>query len=208
MLAILVAFVCLALLVLNELWWRRYHPKDELSRKFIHIVAGSFVAAWPFFLSWNEIRALSLAALIVVAVSKYFNFFQTIHTRTQPTWGEVFFAIAVGAVTFVTHSKGVYAAALLQMSLADGLAAVVGSRYGARTEYKVLGHTKSLVGTGTFVFVSYMLLLGYSLYSAAFGVLISLGLAVGATVVENLGILGLDNLLVPLLVALAIRLVS
>ena len=162
----------------------------------------------PFYLSWNEIRILSFSALVIVLASKYFKLFQTIHTVTRPTWGEAAFALAAGAVTFITHSRGVYAVALLQMALADGLAAVAGMRFGRPYEYKILGHTKSLVGTGTFVFVSYILLLAYSLYSASFGILASLALAVGAAFIENVAVWGLDNLLVPLLVALVIHLVS
>lgn len=206
--AVLIAAVSLALLVLNEAWWRRHRKADEISRKFVHIVAGSFVASWPFYLSWNEIRILSFSALVVVLVSKYFKLFRTIHTVTRPTWGEAAFALAAGSVTFITHSRGVYAVALLQMALADGLAAVAGMRYGKPYEYKVFGHTKSLVGTGTFIFISYLLLLVYSLYSTAFGIQVSLAVAVGAAFIENIAVRGLDNLLVPVLAALVIRLVA
>ena len=203
---VLTVLFVLALLVFNEIWWRSRKVHDELSRKFIHLSVGTFVAFWPFFLSWNEIRWLSLAFLMVVGVSKYFNIFKAIHSVTRPTWGEVFFAVAVGAVTFITHSKGIYAAALLQMSLADGLAAIVGTAYGKPYEYKILGNTKSLVGTCTFLLVSYVLLLGYALYSTALGVTISLFIAALATAIENLAVRGLDNLLVPVVVALLIRL--
>jgi phytol kinase len=196
------------LLVVNEVLWRKQKKHSELNRKFIHITVGTFVAFWPFFLSWNEIRLLCVAFLVGVGLSKYFRIFQAIHSVERPTWGEVFFAVAVGAITFITHSKGVYATALLQMSLADGLAAVTGKQYGSRYEYKVLGHTKSLIGTGTFLLLSYIVLLGYSLYSAAFGVTTSLMVAILATLVENVSVLGLDNLLVPVLIALAIRVLS
>lgn len=208
MLAVFIAVVCLALLVLNEMWWQRHKKMNELSRKFVHIVAGSFVASWPFYLSWNEIRVLSFSALVIVLVSKYFKLFRTIHTVTRPTWGEAAFALAAAIVTFITHSRGIYAVALLQMALADGLAAVAGMRYGKAYEYKVFGHTKSLVGTGTFIFISYTLLFAYSLYSMAFGIMTSLAVAFGAAFIENVAILGLDNLLVPLLVGFAIRLVT
>lgn len=197
--------IVLALLVANEYWFRKRRVQDEISRKFIHLSVGTFVAFWPFFLSWNEIRVLSVAFLLVVGLSKYFKIFKAIHSVTRPTWGEVFFAISVGLLTYITHSKGVYAVSLLQMTWADGMAAIVGTRYGKPYEYKVFGHTKSLVGTGTFMVVSYCLLLGYTLYSASVGVAVSLGIAAVATAAENVAIAGLDNLLVPLTVALLIK---
>jgi len=197
-LTILAVFI---LLVANEYWWRRTKP-TEFSRKFIHITVGSFVAFWPFFLSWDQIVGLSLAFLVGVVLSRYLHIFKAIHSVQRPTWGEMFFALAVGCIALVTHSKGIYAAALLQMSLADGLAAIVGLRYGKKTQYKVFGNIKSLVGTATFFAVSFVLLLGFSIVTnAELPLLLIVALAFTASLIENLGVYGLDNLFVPLFVA-------
>ena len=198
---ILTILVVFALLVINEYWWRKTEP-TELSRKFIHITVGSFVAFWPFFLSWHQIIFLSVAFFAVALVSKYLHIFKAIHSVQRPTWGELFFALAVGVIAYVTNSKGIYAAALLQMSLADGLAAIVGLRYGKKTQYKVLGSTKSLVGTATFFVVSFCLLLGYSTIGGGeLSLALIAGIAFAASLIENLGVYGSDNLLVPLMVA-------
>lgn len=191
------------LLVLSELWWRKRQPDSELSRKFIHLTVGSFVAFWPFFLSWNEIRLLSAAFIIVVLVSKRLNIFQAIHSVQRPTWGELYFALVVGLLTFVTHSKGIYAAALLQMSLADGMAAIVGVEYGVKRgkAYLVFGHPKTVIGTLTFLLISLAILFGYSADTARLSLLYVAVIGVGATIIENLAVAGLDNLLVPLATA-------
>lgn len=202
-----VAFI-LALLVGNELWWRKRKPQSELSRKFIHIAVGSFVAFWPFWLGWNEIRFLGAAFLIAVVVSKYLGVFRAIHSVQRPTWGEVCFALAVGSVTLITQDKWIYAASLLQMALADGIAALAGTRYGERNSYVVLGHTKSMVGTGAFIVVSYTILLSYSIAIVPVGIVWCLAVAVGAAILENFAVYGLDNLLVPLFVASMLSLVS
>lgn len=204
----LTIIVVFALLTANEWWWRNHKAHDEFSRKFVHISVGTFVAFWPYFLGWNEIRFLSLAFLVGIVLSKYFNIFRTIHSVTRPTMGEIYFAIAVGLVTFITDHPAIYAAALLQMSLADGLAAVVGTRYGAGNDYQVLGARKSLAGSGTFLFVSYVILLSLSLFSAHVAIPWCLTVAAIATGLENFGFRGLDNLLVPLFVAFALRLLS
>lgn len=205
-LTILTVFV---LLIANEIWWRRKHVRDEFSRKFVHITVGSFVAFWPFFLDWNDIKLLSIAFIVVVLASKQLKLFQAIHSVQRPTHGELFFALAVGAIALVSQNEWIYMAAVLQMSLADGLAAVVGTRFGNHTRYMVLGHTKSIHGTATFLVVSIAILIVFTAFS---GIILSLpvilGIAIAASLVENVSVEGIDNLLVPILVATALHLLS
>ncbi len=190
------------LLVVSELYWRSHDVHSEVSRKFIHITVGSFVAVWPFFLSWGQIQILSIAFVIAVAVSKYLNLFQAIHSVQRPTGGELFFAAAVGLTTLITHDKYIFAAAILHMSLADGLAAIVGTKYGKSNSYKIKGHSKSLAGSTTFVIASLCILAGYGILAGAVLLpLTLLAIAFSTAFIENVGILGSDNLLVPLLVA-------
>lgn len=198
--------VVFLLLLIGELWWRKQKLNTEFTRKFVHITVGTFVAFWPFFLSWNEIRLLSVAFLVVVGASKQMKLFRAIHTVQRPTWGELFFALAVGAITFMTHNKWVYATALLQMSLADGFAAVVGTHYGQRFRYIIFGHAKSLLGTATFFAVSATILVVFSHSSGQHLTnTFIFDLAIIASMIENLGVAGLDNLLVPVVVAGALR---
>jgi phytol kinase len=201
---ILTVLLILALLVGSEIWWRSRHPHDEFSRKFIHITVGSIAAFWPFYLHWHWILILSGAFIVIVLFSRYFNIFKSIHAVGRPTWGELFFALAVGGLAMITHDKWMYAAALLHMSLADGIAAVVGVTWGAATRYKVMGHPKSLAGSAAFFIVSVGILLGYSHFAHPLSPILLGGIALSATIIENFGIAGLDNLLVPLLVGAAL----
>ena len=197
--------IVFCLLVGSEIYWRGHTNQSEFSRKFIHITVGSFVAIWPFFLSWGQIQLLSLAFLIVVALSKFLKIFQAIHSVQRPTWGELFFALSVGAVTLLTHDKYLFAVAMLQMSLADGFAAVIGTRFGKSNRYYIFGHAKSLAGSGAFLFISLLLLGAYGLLAGVNpGPLALLGVTFATTIIENVGILGLDNLLVPVALTIAL----
>lgn len=207
MILIITVLVVFALLCFSEVWWRSTKVHSEISRKFVHITVGSFVAFWPFFLTWREIELLSLAFLIVVSLSKYLHILNAIHSVQRPTWGEIFFALAVGAVALITHNKWIYMTALLQMSLADGLAAIIGMRYGKRQTYLIFGQVKSVIGSLTFFIVSFLTLLSYIHFSGShLNLLDMLGLAVGASFIENLGVMGLDNLFVPILIAVSLTL--
>jgi len=200
--------IVLAILLVNELWWRHRHPHGELSRKMVHIVVGSYVAIWPFYLTWTQIELLSVAFFVSVAISKYLNIFHAIHSVQRPTVGELFFALAVGSVAIVTHDKWIFMIALLQMSLADGLAAVIGTRYAKKAKYSIMGHTKSLIGSITFLIVSLILMAVYSAFAPGveFSYLFIL-VAVLTTIVENFSIYGLDNFLVPVITAIALKLI-
>ena len=114
---ILTILFIFAILLINEIWWRKQRVHNEISRKFVHVTVGTFVAFWPFFLTWQEIRILSIAFIVCVLVSKQLKIFQAIHSVQRPTYGEVLFAAAVGAIALITQNEWIYMAAVLQMSL-------------------------------------------------------------------------------------------
>jgi phytol kinase len=192
-----------AILIFNEFWWRKLKIPNEFSRKFVHISVGCFVAFWPFYLAWGTIELLSVAFFVVVLLSKYLKLFRAIHSVQRPTWGELYFAASVGIIALLTHNKWIYAAALMQMALADGLAAIIGLRFGNRQNYLVFNHTKSVIGTITFFVTSVIILLVFNRFSnivlAPLWIFIA---SLSASLLENIAVMGLDNLLVPLVVTI------
>jgi dolichol kinase len=195
-------FAVFLILISAELWWRKQDIHGEFSRKFVHITVGCFVAFWPYFLSPNYIKLLSLGFIVVVMASRYFGLFQAIHSVQRPTLGEFWFALVVGLLAFLIHHPHVYTAGLLTMALADGLAAIAGTHYGNKQRYIVFGSPKSIIGTATFFAVTIAILIGYSITTpGALPVWALAGVAAGATVLENIAVRGFDNLFVPLFVA-------
>ncbi len=204
-LSLLVVFV---ILVLSEVLWNKKKLTGELDRKFVHITVGSFVAFWPFYMSFRAIQLISLAFLAVVIMARYLKVFSAVHVSNRKTWGDFMFAIGIGLAATLTKSDWIFMAAILNMSLADGLAAIIGRRYGKKNQYKVLGNTKSVVGTLVFIEIS-LLIIGLTILLGPFAtanpwaLLIFLPLATAA--VENFGIYGLDNVLVPVLITLVLE---
>ena len=193
------------LLIVNEWRYRRKDVKIERSRKLAHILIGCFAALWPFYLSWDSIRLISLLFLVGVVISKALKLFASIHEIERFSLGEICFALAVGALTFVTQNKWVYAVSLLQMSLADGLAAIIGTRYGSSSSYTIFGAKKSGVGSVTFLLTSILIILvGRASGHIAISIPLALMAAVISTITENIAIYGSDNLLLPIVTALII----
>jgi phytol kinase len=191
------------ILCLNEALWRHLKKHNELSRKAAHILVGVFTAFWPFYLSFKSVRFLSLALFIAILFSGQLKFLRSLHNVERTTHGILYSALSVVLLSFLTHNKWLFAASLLQMALADGLAAVIGVTYGKNNQYKILGHTKSIIGSLAFFVTSLIILLafnhaGHLALSPFYLGLVSLI----ATGLENLGIKGLDNVFVPLVVLL------
>jgi dolichol kinase len=195
--------VVLAILYLAEKGSRAKHLHPELTRKFVHVTVGSFVAFWPFYLSWREIATLSLAFLLVIALSARFDIFRSIHSVKRNTTGEFLFALSIGVVSIISSNKWVFMAAMLNLALADGMAALVGILKGEGNEYKVFGHTKSRAGTTAFLITSFAISIIYLIFSHShIGITTLVIVPVVATVSENLAINGTDNLVIPVIVAL------
>lgn len=201
LIAILIVFL---ILVLSELLWRTKKIRGEDARKFVHITVGTFVAFWPYFMTWREIQIMSLAFLIVILISWRVNFFRSVHEVKRHTWGELFFPLGIGLSALIMPPPIIFTAAILHLSLADGFAAVVGIKYGMGRKYSISRYTKTILGTVTFwsisttIVVLTVLLSQNGLSWPLLPLLVWLPLV--ATVVENVAVAGTDNIFVPLLV--------
>src|SRR6185369_14661849 len=73
---------------------------SELTRKLVHILVGIFVAFWPFFLSWGQIKFLSLMFFVAVLASMKLGIFNSIHGISRRSMGELLFALVIGLLAF------------------------------------------------------------------------------------------------------------
>jgi len=180
---------------------RHLHP--ELTRKFVHVTVGTFVAFWPFYLSWRIIASLSLLFMVAIAVSMRYEILRSIHSVQRTTRGELLFALSIGLIALLATNKWVFMASILNLSLGDGVAALVGILKGEGNEYKIFGHTKSRAGTIAFLVTSLCISIFYVVFSGSgFSWAALLLVPVLAAVTENIAINGTDNLAIPVVVAL------
>lgn len=206
---LLVVAIVFLLLVVVEYMWRVKKYRSEFTRKFVHITVGTFAAFWPWFLSWNQIELLAAAFFVVILVSRFLSIFGSIHLIGRKTVGELFFAVSIGLTAFITHDRLIFAVALLHMSLADGLAAIFGTKFSKKSAYEIFGQRKTVVGTITFWLTSLIILSVYFAVSHAGGAWPTLlWLPLATTLLENIGLRGSDNVLVPAAVALALRFIA
>ncbi|MGH7156774.1 MAG: hypothetical protein ACREGG_01520 [Candidatus Saccharimonadales bacterium] len=214
----LAVIACLAgifiLLLITEYLYKRKILKGEYHRKFLHITAGSFIAFWPWLVSWRTLQVLAILILLVILANRYVSFFNYHGRRLgRSTYGDIFLAVAILLCSFFAHDKVFFALAILEVALADGLAAVVGISYGKQWGYKVFGYRKTVIGSMLFWIVSASILPAallaahnsFSLHSYYFLLLL---LPPALTILENLAVFGVDNLVIPLATLIILRLVQ
>lgn len=197
------------LLIANEFAWRRGKLEAEESRKIIHVLAGAFIAFWPLYMSWRTIQILSVILFAGIFISYRYGVFGAIHKVKRKTAGELWYPAGIGLSALLTVQPWIFTVAVLHLALADGFAAVFGRRFGFM-HYRIGPHTKSVLGSFVFLIISSLLcLIAYIILSEE---LPGTSLAVFAitpllvTAIESISRHGIDNLLIPLSVVVALGL--
>jgi phytol kinase len=192
-------------IVLGAEWChRRRWLQPEQTRKLVHIGTGNVIAiAWLLKLpAWVGITSAVLAGSLAL-VSYWWPILPGVNSVGRRSWGTFFYAVSMGLLIaiFWPLEKPEYAViGILVMAWGDGLAAVIGQRWG-RHPYRVWGSPKSWEGTATLVLVSYgvvtgVLALGQGWTGSTW--VVGLPVALVAIAWESIALGGLDNLTLPI----------
>jgi phytol kinase len=180
------------------------------SRKFLHIMTGNIAFILPLF-ETREVMAFIAAGpfiLFTFLMSPY-SPIKSMRGKTSEAGhglGLVYYAITwtVLAYAFFDHRE-IIAMGILAMSYGDGLASLLGIKYG-KLKYTVFKDTKSYVGSIAMFVCTFLLLvialLFYQVPVTSRAAVYLLCMAGVATIVEGITPLGLDNLSVPFVAAL------
>ena len=213
----LIVIACLVgvliLLIISELLQTNNVLKGEYLRKFVHISVGSFIAFWPWLMSWWTLRILGLLMITFVITNWHLRIFNYYGKVKRHSYGVLLLATAVFLSALLASQKIFFTIAILQVSLADGLAAIIGTKYGQDWRYKVFGQSKTVIGSMSFWLISLGILgagmlvahnmVGFNNYVWLLVLLPAL-----LTEIENIGVFGIDNLLIPIITVLVLRLVQ
>ncbi|WP_017651514.1 diacylglycerol/polyprenol kinase family protein [Fortiea contorta] len=201
------AIVAVWVLFILAIAWiiNRFANNDpEILRKIVHIGTGNVILlAW-----WLNIPAIvgitaSIVASAITLLSYRLPILPGINSVGRQSLGTFFYSVSIGVLIacFWYLQQPQYAAlGILVMTWGDGLAALIGQRFG-KHKYEVFGGQKSWEGSLTMTVVSYaissLILLGVqgNIWSTW---IVSLVVALVATGLEAFSFLGIDNLTVPL----------
>ena len=200
----IVALGLSAIVLLAEILHRYTDDTSELSRKIVHIGSGNvIVLAWWLQIPATVGIAASIFTSILAFVSYHIPIFPGINSVGRHSLGTFFYAVSIGLLIawFWPLQQYQYAAiGILVMAWGDGLAGLIGQQWG-KHQYQIWGMKKSWEGSlamfGASYIVSSLILLSVqgNIWQTW---LVSVAIALFATIVETFSKLGIDNLTVPL----------
>jgi phytol kinase len=186
-----------------EVLQRSPQAEPETIRKVIHIGVGNVIllAWWLNIPAWLGISASILFSAIAL-MSYWLPILPIINSVGRRSLGTFFYAISFAVlISCFWATQPQYAVlGVLTMTWGDGLAALVGQRFG-KHPFKVWGMQKSWEGTLTMWAASYLVsvLLLWPILGTGWQIgYIPAAIATVATGLEAFSVLGIDNLTVPL----------
>ncbi|MBD2436575.1 diacylglycerol/polyprenol kinase family protein [Nostoc sp. FACHB-110] len=193
------------LLILLVSWVASLATDDaEIVRKIVHIGTGNVILlAWWLDIPMSVGITASILASAITLLSYRLPILPGINSVGRQSLGTFFYAVSFGILVawFWYIQQPQYAAiGIMVMTWGDGLAALVGQRFG-KHKYQVFGANKSWEGSLTMALAGYVvcffILLGVQGNIWQIWV-VSLVVAIVATALEAVSFLGIDNLTVPL----------
>ena len=192
------------IVLISELLHRYTDTTPEQVRKVVHIGTGNvIILAWLLDLpAWVGIISGVLAG-IVTLISYRLPILPGVNSVGRKSLGTFFYAVSIGILTAIfwnLHLPYYGVIGILIMAWGDGLAAIIGQRFG-KHPYTVFGNTKSWEGTLTMLVVSYaivsivLLTVNGNIWQTW---VVGIPVAIVATGIESIAQWGLDNLTVPL----------
>lgn len=176
----------------------------EVVRKVVHMGVGNviLIAWWLQIPAWLGIVA-SIGFSSLMLLSYRYPILPSVSGVGRQSWGTFFYAVSIGVLIagFWTQNLPQYAVlGILIMTWGDGLAALVGQRFGHH-RYVIWGIPKSWEGSLAMALVSYLISSQILLVTQgniwqtwAIAALVALA----ATGLEAFSKLGIDNLTVPI----------
>jgi len=207
-----VSFLFLLIFGLAELAYVKLSVKVELTRKFVHFGSGILCLSFPFYIinSWL-VLLLCVNFLLLLVISKKFNFLKSINNVERKTFGTHLFPVTIFVLYYLSikfDSLDFYFLPVLIFAISDPISALVGKKYPIK-QYTLFNQQKSLGGALSFFISSLIICLSYVYCFSNLDVMtliLVLTISLFATLTEGLSFKGTDNITVPLMVALILYL--
>ena len=183
------------LLIISEKLLSKY---PTFSRKFVHIMVGNVLFILPLFATRFAMTFLAAAPFILLTFlmspKSPIKLDHKVSTSGHGL-GLVYYAISWTVLAFFFFDQPwIIAVGIAAMSYGDGLASLIGQKYG-KHKYNILGDAKSIEGSLAMFFVLIFSLAGVLLYyGQPINALTVVMVSLVATLLEGITPKGLDNL--------------
>ena len=204
----LISIYIVLIFLITKLFKNFYPNNQELLRKIIHIGMGPLIPLAKFLeIEQSAAQYFAGGMSILIVVNYIYKLFPIIEDVDRKSFGTFFycFSLLILISLFWEQDPLALTAGFFIMTLGDGLAGLIGKNFKSRS-WKIFNQKKSIIGTTTMFLISLLVLstLGY-LNNINFNYYY-FGIALLATLLEQISIIGIDNLSVPIITSIIFHL--
>ena len=194
--------------LISKLFKNFYPNNQELLRKIIHIGMGPLIPLAKFLeIEQSTAQYFAGGMSILIVINYIYKLFPIIEDVDRKSFGTFFYCFSLLILISLFWEKDPLAltAGFFIMTLGDGLAGLIGKNFKSKT-WKIFSQKKSLIGTTT-MFVISLLVLSILGYTNNFNFnYYYFWIALLATLLEQISIIGIDNLSVPIITSIIFHL--
>ena len=177
--------------ILGELTMRFYSDLF-ISRKMVHIASAIVASFLPFFISWMMAVFVGFIFCLILLLNLRFDYLKSVK-QLPDNYGSVLFPLGLILAALIDWTH--FSTSVLILGFADGFAGLIGYCVSRQTKHK------TWVGSMVFFIVTFFILLATKYQFSWWIVVVSLVLMI----VELKSVNGWDNLLVPIVASVLVR---
>ena len=200
----LIGIYIVFIFLISKLFKNFYPNNQELLRKIIHIGMGPLIPL-AIFLKIEQTTAQYFAGgmSILILINYIYKLFPIIEDIDRKSFGTFFysFSLLILISLFWEEDPLALTTGFFVMTFGDGFAGLIGKNFKSKS-WEILNQKKSIFGTTTMFLISFLVIsiLGYK-NNIDFNYYY-FGIALIATLLEQISIIGIDNFSVPIITSI------
>ena len=196
----LIGIYILLIFLISKLFKNFYPNNQELLRKIIHIGMGPLIPIAKFLeIGQSAAQYFAGAMSILILINYIYKLFPIIEDIDRKSFGTFFycFSLLILISLFWERDPLALTAGFFIMTFGDGLAGLIGKNFKSKS-WTIFNQKKSIIGTSTMFLVSLLVIsiIGFK-NNTDFNYSYFL-IALLATLLEQISIIGIDNFSVPI----------
>ena len=204
-------FICsyiIFIIIISSLLRKVFPNNKELLRKIIHIGLGPLIPFAKYLdLEFSLAQYIAGGITILILINYIYQLIPTIEDIDRKSFGTLFYCLSLFILITFYWDKDPWAltAGYFIMAFGDGFAGLIGKNFKSKS-WVIFDQKKSLLGTSTMFIISFLVLTILGSISNFDFNFYYFFIALISTSLEQISILGIDNLSVPIAAAFTFNL--
>tara|TARA_Y100001978_G_scaffold46807_1_gene41738 strand:+ start:191 stop:832 length:642 start_codon:yes stop_codon:yes gene_type:complete len=205
----LIGIYIIFIFLISKIFKKFYPDNQELLRKIIHIGMGPLIPIAKFLeIEQNAAQYFAGGISILIIINYIYKLFPIIEDIDRKSFGTFFYCLSLLIMIslFWEIDPLALTAGFFIMSFGDGLAGLIGKNFKSKS-WKILNQKKSILGTATMFVISFLILSFLGFQNNIDFNLNYFYIALIATILEQISIIGIDNFTVPIITSTLFHLI-